>query len=155
MNIFGIILNNADLWLLAIAGACLAWLVPHRLSVWRERNNRRVIASAAFRAAIEKELGPMLTKFPTDSPEIDGRLKHAFPALESAVREFRRHVPLLQRRGFNRVWLIYHCAYPDNWKEGECYHHYLGSHSPEEPPPDSKTIFRANVERLLSYAKET
>ncbi|MCL4316520.1 MAG: hypothetical protein M1527_06765, partial [Gammaproteobacteria bacterium] len=114
-NFYGI----ATVLLTAAVGAYFLW-----------RNNyktRRANACAAFRAAIERELGPMLTKFPTSIPEIDGRLKQSFPALESAVREFRYYVPWWKTSGFNRAWLRYHCAYPDNWSSGQCYHHYLGS----------------------------
>jgi hypothetical protein len=150
-NLIANIINNfTSITVPLIMAAFVAYLA------WRNNFKvRRAIACAAFRAAIERELGPMLTKFPESSPEIDGRLKQAFPALESAVREFRHYVPWWKKRCFNRAWLHYHCAYPDNWSSGQCYHHYLGSHSPEESQPDSRAIFSANVERLISYAKET
>ena len=37
MDILGIHINQAELWLLAIIGACIALLVPHRLAASRER----------------------------------------------------------------------------------------------------------------------
>ena len=106
----------------------------------------------------------MLTKFPTSTSEIDGRLKQAFPALESAVREFRHHVPWWSKRGFNRAWLCYHCAYPDHGESGQRYHHYMpfsgtsnvdGKQEEDDNTKTYKENFKHNVGNLLKYARIT
>jgi len=147
MNILGFDLSNSDIWLLAIAGACLTLLI----AFWRDRHARYVVACATFRSAVDREIGFISVKWPDD---IDRILRSHYPALLSAVKEFYHYVPWWQKRGFKRAWLCFYCAYPDKW-DSQCYHHYIEYISPGETPPNVRAIFHNNVSRLLSYAKET
>ena len=147
MDIFGFYLTTTDLWLLAIAGACIAFL----LNFWRERHNRRVVACSVFRATIDRELFSLLSNWPQN---IDKILISRFQVIDSAVREFRHHVPLLKKRGFDRAWFVYQYG-SDGADVGSHYYQYMGYSSPDKVIPDSKETFKANVEHLLSYGKET
>ena len=145
MNILGFHLSNTDLWLLAIAGACLTLLV----TFWRERHARYVIACATFRAAIDRELSSASTVWPDD---VNVFLRFRYPALLSAAQEFYHYVPWWRKRGFDRAWLCFYNANPDGY-DHQCYDHYIEILSNERPLPNVRAIFHNNVNRLLSYAK--
>lgn len=152
MNLFGFDLSVSDLWLLGAASVCFGWLFVF----WRDRHARYVIACATFRAAIDRELGSVSVTWPDN---IDRFLRAHYPALLSAIREFKHYIPWWEKRGFDRAWLCFYCAYPDKW-DSQCYHHYFDSYDPLTSSQDEATkkcreLFHANVKRLLSYAKET
>lgn len=150
MNIFGFDLSNVDLWLLGVASVCLAWLIPHRLTIWRERHARRAAACIAFRAAILAKLGaiyPDSYKWPDD---IRSFLRDAFPALQIAVSDFREFVPWWRRKAFDLAWQRYYGNTPDQ-NEPHLYYQYMAF----DDNQDYKTIFHDNVKSLLSFAKET
>ena len=86
MNLFGIILNSTDLGLLAIAGACLAWFVPHRLSVSRERRARCVAACANFRAAFNADISEISS--PARLPDIYVYLAKGSPRMTLLFESF-------------------------------------------------------------------
>ncbi len=118
---------------------------------WRNNlKNRRAGACDAFRAAV---LGKIAGLYPaaTNWPEnIDDYLRRIFPDLQVAVARFRPFIPWYKRRAFDRAWLCYRSAYLREI-DVQCYHHYIGF----DDQPDPKSTFRDNVDRLLSYAKET
>ena len=105
MNLFGIILNSTDLGLLAIAGACLAWFVPHRLSVSRERRARCVAACANFRAAFNADISEISS--PARLPDIYVYLAKRFPTHDAAVRELSTHAGWFSRKRLTKDWAAY------------------------------------------------
>lgn len=114
-------------------------------------------ASAKFRASVFSTLSglyPHPVSWPSNSTAIDGALKAAFPALQSAVGEFSEALPWWRKQAFKRAWLRYCCS-TGRECDKNTYHHYMGSHAPSEPPQDVKAIFHANVSRLLRFASET
>jgi hypothetical protein len=157
MNLFGLDIDATQLWLLAAAGACTAWLIRDQVAAHRDRVNRRAAACAAFRSAIAKELGsiyPIPNAWPKD---IAGFFKPRFDSLQTAVQLFRPFVR--DKAAFDVAWLRYYCAYPDKWQE-QCYHHYMSAYDPkigtqEGADRKAKTEFHNNVSRLLAFANET
>jgi hypothetical protein len=120
------------------------------------RLNRAAIARAAFRAAVMTELGSV---YPVPNPwpdNIAGFLKSRFSALQAAVVAFR---PVVKEAvAFDAAWLNFYCAYPTKMQE-QCYHHYGTAHDPmtgtqEMAQKKALATFRANVERLLSFAED-
>lgn len=111
MNIFGIVLSKIDLWLLAIIGACLTSLIPHRLSFWRERRARLAATSIVFRATIDPSVFAGLRGHP-----LHGALIQVFPKHLAAAHEFRRYLGPIDRWRFRKAWRAYHGGsedYPD------------------------------------------
>lgn len=108
-------------------------------------------ASRDFRAAIDRELGSVAVTWPQD---IDAFLRSRYPALLSAVIEFRHYVPWWRKCGFDSAWRCFYNANPSGY-DHQCYDHYTEILSSERPIPNVRAIFHANVECLLSYAKET
>ena len=134
--------------LVACFGAYLAWRNGHKA--------RRANACAAFRSSVLNifiGIYPEPKDWPSDGNSVDRKLQSIFPALQTAVENFRPFVPWLSRRGFNRAWSIY--LHGSEANSGSHYYQYMGYSSPDVEIPDSKATFKANVERLLSYAKET
>lgn len=167
MDILGIYLSSTDLWLLAVAGGCLAWLVPHRLTLWREGSARRANASVKFRAAIVDALSglyPVPTGWPKDALEIIQVLEKAFPKMQSAVAEFRPHVPWYKKRGFDQAWRTYRLGNDGREIDGQYYWEYVahsgeGIHNGKRFKHDNtrtyKDDFKNNVDRILGYATST
>ena len=158
MNFFGITLDGTDLWLLAIAGASLAWLIPHRLSISRERQSSFRAAAVKFRSAVLGTLSglyPIPAHWPGSGNAVDQTLRAAFPALQTAVTEFKDSLPRRHRRAFDQAWFIYRLGSDGREIDKQCYHQYMGFSSPDKVIPDSKDTFHANVSNLLSFAKET
>jgi hypothetical protein len=86
---------------------------------------------------------------PTSWPDdINHFLRGAFPALQTAVAEFRPFVPLWRRRAFDRAWYSYRSASGQK-KEMQAHHHYMAF----ESNPNYKGNFRRNVKALLLFAK--
>ncbi len=159
MTVFEIItLTDTDLWLLAIAGAGLAWLVPHWLSISRERQKSFQASSVKFRSSVLSALSglhPIPVNWPDHGNAVDKILRAAFPVLQSAVAEFRDSLSVCDRRDFDQAWFIYRLGADGRELDKQCYHQYMGFSSPDRIIPDSKVTFYANVSRLLSFAKET
>ena len=149
--------TSFELWLIGIAGAAAALIIPHRFSIWRDRHSRKVSASASFRAAVVAELGriyPVVINWPED---MDTFLRSAFPNLQGAVFQFRHFVPWWDRWRFDRAWLRFYCAYPGKMDE-QCYHHYLGFYDKgthRQAVGQREALFHKNVRHLLSFARET
>jgi hypothetical protein len=157
MNVFGITLDGTDLWLLAIAGACLAWFIPHRLSISRERQSSFRAASVKFRSTVLGTLSglyPIPVHWPSDGNAVDHILRAAFPALQTAVTEFKDSLPRRHRRAFDQAWFIYRLGSDGREIDKQCYFQYMGFSSPDRVIPDSKVTFHDDVSRLLLFAKE-
>jgi len=122
------------------------------------RNNfkiRRAQASQSFRSVILCKLAglyPIPTNWPTS---IDSHLRQIFPELQRAVAEFRPYVPWHARRSFDAAWFVYRLGRDGREIDKQLYHQYMGFTSPGRPVIDPKETFRANVDKLLSFARET
>lgn len=113
MNIFGIILSGTDLWLLAVAGGGLAWLLPQWLAVSRERQSAFRSASANLRETFAPALARLenarLHGSTHDVPDVDGLLQSQFETYSAAVEEFSHFVPAVRIRRYKKAWQQY-CA---------------------------------------------
>ena len=105
MNVFGIVLGSSDLWLLAVVGAGLALLIPHRLQLWRERNTRLLVAKGKFRDAFNIDIGEVSNS--ARLPSIYVYLAQRFPKHCAAVNELAAHLGPLRRRRLCRDWQAY------------------------------------------------
>ena len=161
MFAFAEALSNPERWVYGLLGLAVItwgghWLAQrlnHGLAITRDNRSRRSAAKAAFHSAVLAELGSIYPSPAAWPQDINTFLRSKFTALQAAVENFSPSVPRLDRWGFDRAWLRYCCS-TGRECDKNTYHHYMGSHAPGEPPPDVKAIFRANVERLLSYAKK-
>jgi hypothetical protein len=97
-------------------------------------------------------LYPDPVNWPNDGNAINRTLQAAFPALQIAVAEFRKSLPIWHRHQFDLAWLIYQYG-SDGTDKGKHYYQYMRFGSPDTTIPDSKFTFHANVTRLLSFAK--
>jgi hypothetical protein len=151
MNVFGITLDGTDLWLFAIAGACFAWLITHRLTISRERQSSFRSASVKFRSSVLSTLSglyPVPVNWPNSGNSVDSILR-------SAVAQFRDSLNSRDQQAFDQAWLIYRLGLDGREVDKQCYHQYMGFSSPDQVIPDSKITFYENVSKLLSFAKET
>ena len=160
MDILGIHLNQAELWLLAIIGACIALLVPHRLAVSREQQAAYRVASVKFRSAILNELSglyPIPTGWPQIEMAIIDILKSKFSTLQAAVTEFANVLPWYRRYFFYQAWRRYRLG-----KDDIEYWQYLpssgtgyekGRYIEHDDRFTYKTNFKLNIARILKYAK--
>lgn len=126
--------------LVALIAALVAFSVARR--------NAFAAASAKFRAVVTStfcDVYPTPAVWPTN---VDAYLRSRFPALQSAVAEFRAALPFWRRRSFDLAWERYHNAY-GRPQDSQVYHHYEGF----DDLPDSKQEFRSRVDALLAYAK--
>jgi len=153
MNLFGLILNTHDLWLLGIAGGLATILIKYRLTNTREKIARLATASAKFNSEVLNILSglyPLASNWPKNINELDVLLRSAFPNLQIAVEEFKHHLPWYKQIHFNRAWSRFRNAYGRK-QDIQCYHHYMAF----ESNPDYKENFKHNIDNLLKYAKQT
>ncbi|MBC3911232.1 hypothetical protein [Undibacterium umbellatum] len=113
---------------------------------------RKATACETFRKAISTSLQG-LYPIPVDWPDSTTGIRHIlnrqFPVIQAAVNEFRNYVPWYSRKKFDKAWRQYRNAYEDD-ESAECYHHYESF----EDNSDHKAVFKANVDRLMSFAKD-
>ena len=115
-------------------------------------------ASVKFHSAVLGTLNglyPIPAHWPGSGNAVDQTLRAAFPALQTAVTEFKDSLPRRHRRAFDQAWFIYRLGSNGREIDEQCYHQYIGFISPDKVIPDSKVTFHANVSKLLSFAKET
>ncbi|MGH8468665.1 MAG: hypothetical protein ACREVY_06700 [Gammaproteobacteria bacterium] len=166
MNVFGIILGPTDLWLLAAAGGCLAWLIPHRLAISRDSRGSFRAASIKFRSAVLTTLAglyPVQSNWPSNELKIIDVLEERFPALQAAVAEFRQQLPLGKRWLFDRAWKVYRLGKDGREIDGQYYWQYVphtgegienGKRYKHDNRLSYKSAFKRNVDRLLGYASQ-
>src|SRR5450759_81622 len=85
--------------------ALVGYIAAHRFAMDRDRQNARIAAGTKFREKILHELGPVypiITQWPENGHAF---FKSIFPAMQSAVAEFRPFVPWWKRRFFDKAWL--------------------------------------------------
>lgn len=113
-------LANIPAWPFALVAALIAILGAFAVQRFVAYRN----ASVKFRAAVIAEL-KSIYPLPVSWPQnIDGFLRLAFPALQSAVAEFRPFVPSWRRRAFDQAWSQYRNAYGRE-VDAQVYHHYI------------------------------
>lgn len=134
--------------------------LPQRQSIFRT-------ASAKFRSSVLGALSglyPIPGNWPSQGLDIMEVLKDRFPPLQEAVAEFRDHVPFLERWIFDRAWRSYRLGKEGREIDGQYYWQYVphsgegveqGRHYKYDNTRTYKDDFKKNVDRLLSFAKET
>ncbi len=153
MNLFGMMLNPCDLWLLGIVGGLATILINYRLANTRGRIARLATASAKFNYDVLNILSglyPLASNWPNGTNELDALLRSFFPKMQIAVEEFKHYLPWYKRILFKRAWSRFRNAYGRK-NDIQCYHHYL----PFGSNPNYKENFKHNVDSLLEYAKKT
>lgn len=153
MNLFGLMLNSRDLWLLGIAGVLTTILINYWLGNTRERLARLAAASAKFHSEVLNILSglyPLASGWPKDINKLDDLLRSAFPKLQVAVEEFKRFLPCYKRVLFIRAWSRFRNAYGRK-QDIQCYHHYMAFGS----NPNYRENFKHKVDKLLKYANKT
>ena len=165
MELLGVPLDESAMLLLGVAGAALAWLVQHRLSVAHTAAGDFRQVSTEFRSAVLQALDglyPVPSNWPGNTLEIITVLKARFPALQIAVAEFRPHLPWYKRLIFDRAWRIYRLGRDGREIDGQYYWQYIPHISDrnengvlvrDNNEERYQGAFRANVDRLLRYAR--
>jgi len=128
-------------------------LASHRLASSRDSRSARRAAAVKFTEQIHRELNglyPHPVNWPKDDHAIHHILSAAFPALQTAVAEFRPFIPWWKRWLFDRAWFRYRNS-SGRKQDTQVYHHYMAF----DDNPNAKAIFHANVSRLLHFANET
>ena len=166
MNLFGVELSTTDLWLLGCVAACLAWFIPHRLSLARELRSTRRNAGIKFRSAVLGAitgLYPVPSNWPKNKLKIIEDLENRFPALQAAVAEFSPHLQRHKRWLFQRAWKRYSLGPDRRAIDGQYYWQYVphagegyegGKHYKTDNRTTYQEVFKKNVARLLSFASE-
>ena len=166
MNIFDIYLSTTDLWLLGSAATGLAWFVPHRLSLSREKRSARRNAGIKFRSTILETMTgfyPVPSSWPKEKLKIIEDLERRFPTLQTAVAEFIPHLQKHKQWLLQRAWKIYRLGPDGREIDGQYYWQYVphsgegyeaGKHYKHDNRATYKTQFKKNVERLLNFAGE-
>ena len=136
--------------------------------VWRNnRKSRYAIACGKFRADVLSSLiglYPSPTSWPVEKISIINELKKRLPMLQAAVAEFRPQVPFWERWLFDIAWRRY--LNGERWAYGtrQDYWQYVphtgdgisnGKRYSHDNRLTYQSDFKRNVDRLLSYAKET
>ena len=130
MDIFGITLTASDISLLGVVGLCLAWLIPHRLTISRDQQNRFRAASTNFISAINTS-----TFSRANSRGLYNDFLKAHDAHASAAAEFGKFLGPIRRFRFGLAWKAY---------ENHCHHR----------PADFEGLER-HLEKLRSFANAT
>lgn len=112
MDVFSIRLSDLDLWLLGAAGMGLAWLIPHRLSLYRERRTALHNAIATFRAAFTSDLSTLRELRIHQTGQVNDILRAAYPRHEAAFLEFKRNLGPVARLCVHHRWMKYRGPYP-------------------------------------------
>ena len=132
MNLFGVELSGTDSWLLAAVAACLAWLVPHRLTIAREDRSRILSARNAFCAVFAADLSALRHLRVTEPGQVFGILSATYPQDEAAYIEYIRLLSWLNAFLLRRRWVTYRGQYqqaPELPSEDKRYRlaHFIGS----------------------------
>lgn len=155
MDVFGIRLSDLDLWLLGAAGMGLAWLIPHRLSLYRERRTALHNAIATFRAAFAYDISTLRELQIHQTGEVHDILRAAYPTHEAAFLEFERNLGTVARLCLRRRWMKYRGPYPiapELPTEDRRYRlaHFIGSTIDDEEAKRNHAI--ALLTKLTTYS---
>lgn len=155
MDVFGIRVSDLDLWLLGAAGMGLAWLIPHRLSLYRERRTALHNAIATFRAAFISDLSTLRELQINQTGQVHAILRAAYPTHEAAFLEFERNLGMLARQRLRRRWMDYRGPYPiapELSSEDRRYRlaHFIGSTVDDEATKRNYAI--AVLTKLTTYS---
>jgi hypothetical protein len=99
MNTFGIYLSNTDLWLLAIVGGCLTWLVTHWLSIERDRRNSLRPLVIEFKSAFSDEIAAF-----REESISEHMLRHAFKRHRDSVNKILPLLGKIDQYRLRRAW---------------------------------------------------
>lgn len=148
MDIFGIRISSADLWLFGIAGTAVAWLIQHWFSTWRDRHNRFVAASITFRAAFNDALLRLTaSREATSTIVFQNHNNHL-----AAIIAFNPYVPWYSKRSFD-------CAAKEYSLQANIQNHkgpieaLVFDVTPEAQ--QQRAALLASVQRLLKHASAT
>ena len=148
MELFGLVLTDAQMFLLAVAGGGVGVFVAIRGPLLQSSIQRHADACANFRAAFaDAQLN--LERSEIRAAEITRSLHVSHI---QAIREFSHHVPLLSKRGFKKACAKYH----------ECAEPYLqmgvvGQFQSELPQhmQTMRSALKQSIDSLVSYATKT
>lgn len=148
MSIFDITLSKFDLWLLGIAGVGVAWLVQHWFSVLRDRHNRFVAASTAFRAAFNDALLRLTaSREATFTIIFQNHNVHL-----TAILAFEPYIVWYHRRGFDRAAREY--SHQANIQNQKGPLEALAFDFTQEAQAQ-RTMLLISIQKLLKYANAT
>jgi len=146
--VYAIVVAHGPLPLSSLVVCVVGVALAHRLTIGRDKLTAKRGASAKFRSAILAALHglyPLPVNWPLD---IEHALRSVFPAIQTAIAEFRPYVPWWQRRAFDRAWFRYRCGTGRDI-DLQIYIHYTAFRD----NPDAKGQFRCNVAALVAFAK--
>jgi len=134
MNIFGVALSTADLWLLALIIPCLGWLIPHRLTLWRERRVLLRDRVLEFEAAFAPEVAVL-----HDGITAINSLSSALEKHRAAIVKILPYLNRCDRARLQRAWDEY-SGKNDGFHESEAEVVILGYNHPD--------LFKKGVKRF-------
>jgi hypothetical protein len=141
--------------LIALVGVLFTAFANHRLTLWRERNARRISAAVVFRKGFCASIEPLLRN--EWNLQSDQTVKAALANQRQAVEDFSVFLGW-ERLRFNRAWHKYR-AYSEalNYAEYSASGLYLETLKQQglKRPPDPRQQFIKLANIVLSYAKET
>lgn len=141
--------------LIGLAGALFVSFANHRLTYWRDRNGRRIAASATFQREFCAVIEPMLRNNWT--LQADQSIKAALVSQQQAVENFCVFLSWNRAR-FIRAWNEYKTFCEAlNYAEYAASGLYLDTLKREgrSRAPDPRPHFIKFANRVLSYAKDT
>lgn len=167
LEIYGIHLDKADIWILGIAGSLISIWIGYRLARSGARSDRYFAACREFRHSVLDILSglyPVPTNWPKDSVQIDNILRDAFPKLQSAITSFRSYIPWYKRWAFDRAWKHFYSGKEGGEIDGQNYWQYIptsgesvvnGKRTIHDNTMTYKDNFKRNIDRLFKYASNT
>lgn len=147
MYIFGLHLSTADLWLLALLVPCLGWLIPHRLTLSREANTRKIAARASYRLAFDDVLLNL-----RENPDC-AIAQIAFGCHQqhlSAIDKFRSSIHIWQRCSFEKAVTNYKESNDIACDFGSVFAVALSENT--DIARKKREHYRKAIQQLLSYA---
>ncbi len=155
MDVLGIRLSDLDLWLLAAASTGFAWLIPHRLSLYRQRRAALCNAIDTFRAAFASDLSTLRELQIHQTGQVHDILRAAYATHEMAFLDFERNLGPVARLCLRRRWMKYRGPYPvvpELPTEDQRYRlaHFIGSSVEDEEAKRNRAI--AVLTKLTTYS---
>lgn len=153
-------------WLAVLGAILLACFVAYL--TWRNGYKaRRAAAALKFRASVLSVLSglyPVPVAWPKNEMQIRAVLAEKFAALQVAVSEFEPYVRPWQRSAYRKAWRRYRLGEEGREVDQQDYWQYVplkrtsrinGVITEHDQTKTYKSAFKANVDRLLSFASET